>query len=136
MNNIGGLSRICICPFSNLSTDGTILSTNELIPLFFTDDTGSRKCSRKEDKNGIYYDISIECLIARSDTDLKLIDSFPLEFAIVTTDNNLVSRLDGSSEEPFRLEMESDTGVEFKDFNSIKLKFSRKLRFFSPVVIL
>lgn len=136
MNNVGGLSRIYICGIDNLSPDGKIIAKEKLIPVLFTEDTGRRKSVRKEDKNGVYYDLSIECTVAGSARCVELSETLLAEFALITTDYNDISRLDGNQDEPLRYEVESNTGEEFKDFSCVKLKFSRKLRFHSPVIIL
>ena len=67
MNNTGGLNKMFICPISNLSKDGKIISRDKLINIPFTYDTGERSCSYKEDKKGKYYDLQIKCQIPRSD---------------------------------------------------------------------
>ena len=54
MNNTGGLNKMFICPISNLSKDGKIISRDKLINIPFTYDTGERSCSYKEENIMIY----------------------------------------------------------------------------------
>ena len=73
---------------------------------------------------------------ARSDKDNFYIGLLLNNFAVITTDSNNITRLDGTRNEPLRYEIESDTGEEFEDLNCVKLEFSRKLRFPSPLISL
>ena len=82
MNNTGGLNKIFICPISNLSREGKIISRDKLINIPFTDDTGERSCSYKEDKKGKYYDLQVKCQIPRSDKAEELIKTFPLLYVL------------------------------------------------------
>lgn len=136
MDNIGGIARLYICPVANLTVGGNIADVNQLLPIHFSQDTGIRKCTRKADKTGEYYDLSVECVVPRSDSDTLLADILPVDFAVVSVDANGVVRLDGNREEPLRYECESNTGEKFEDLNCVRLKFSRKLRFPSPVITL
>ena len=98
MNNTGGLNKMFICPISNLSKDGKIISRDKLINIPFTYDTGERSCSYKEDKKGKYYDLQIKCQIPRSDKAEELIKTFPLLYVLITIDTNGISRLEGNKE--------------------------------------
>ena len=127
MDNIGGLNKIYICPLTALDDNGQITDKSKLQPIPFSTDTAKRQYSRKQDKNGIYYEIDITCKIPHSHNE-DIVNSFPAQFAIITTDNNNITRLDGNTDEPIHYEQSSDTGEEFEDLNHIELKFSRKLR--------
>lgn len=134
MDNIGSLYRIQISPADNIDSAGNIISTDSLSDIPFTMDTARRKCSRKEDKNGIYYDIEIECSIARTDTAEYILSELPERFVLVTTDNNNIIRIEGTPEEPLHYTSELDSGEKFESLNRCKLKFTRKLRRPSPIV--
>ena len=136
MDNVGGLVKIYVCPVSNISDSGQIIDQERLVPVNFILDSAKRKCTRKDGKNGEYYDLKIECTVARSDKDNFYIGLLLNNFAVITTDSNNITRLDGTRNEPIRYEIESDTGEEFEDLNCVKLEFSRKLRFPSPVISL
>ncbi len=136
MDNTGGLVKLYICLTSNLSDADTLIDKAELINIPFTSDTGERKCTRKSDKNGEYYELKIKCVVARSDMDNYYADVLQNNFAVISVDSNGIARLDGNRNEPLRYEIESDTGKKFEDFSSVSLEFSRKLRFPSPVIIL
>ena len=136
MDNVGGLAKLYICPVGNLTVGGTIVDQAKLIPIPFIPDTGSRKCTRKMDKTGEYYDLTIECTIARADSDALIRDVLPIDFAAVSVDGNGVARLDGNYREPIKYEYESDSGEKFEDLSGVHFKFSRKLRFSSPIVTL
>lgn len=127
MDNLGGLNKIYICPLTALNDNGQITDKSKLQPIPFSTDTAKREHSRKNDKNGIYYEVDITCKIPRSHCE-DIISSFPTKFAIITTDNNDITRLDGSIDEPIHYEQSSDTGESFEDLSHIELKFSRKLR--------
>ena len=87
-------------------------------------------------KNGEYYDLKIECTVARSDKDNFYTELLLNNFVVITSDSNNITRIDGTRNEPLRYEIESDTGEEFEDLNCVKLEFSRKLRFPSPLISL
>ena len=131
MDNTGGLVKIYVCPVSNISDSGQIIDQERLIQVNFILDSAKRKCTRKDDKNGEYYDLKIECTVARSDKD-----NFYTELLLNNFDSNNITRIDGTRNEPLRYEIESDTGEEFEDLNCVKLEFSRKLRFPSPLISL
>ena len=120
MDNVGGLVKIYVCPVSNISDSGQIIDQERLVPVNFILDSAKR----------------IECTVARSDKDNFYIGLLLNNFAVITTDSNNITRLDGTRNEPLRYEIESDTGEEFEDLNCVKLEFSRKLRFPSPVISL
>lgn len=127
MDNVGGLYRIFVCPVGNLTDTGQVTDKAKLIPVVFTEGTGERKCTRKSDKTGVYYDLVVTCIVPRSEKGEQLAESFPVEFVLVTIDNNGVTRLDGSADEPISVETESETGEDFKDLNAVTLKFTRRL---------
>lgn len=127
-DNIGGLYRIYVCPVRNLTAEGGIVSADKLLSVPFIVDTGERKCFRKEDKNGVYYDLSVTCTVVRSDGGEQLAETFPDNYILITMDYNGVTRMDGNADEPIRCETESETGEKFEDLSCVKLKFSRKLR--------
>lgn len=128
MDNIGSLHRIRISPADNIDSVGNIISTDNLKDIPFIIDTARRKCSRKEDKNGIYYDLEIECSVARTDTAEYILSELPERFVLITTDNNNIIRLDGTPEEPLHYTAELDSGEKFESLNYCKFKFNRKLR--------
>lgn len=136
MDNVGGLVKLYICLTSNLSDTDMLIDKSELIEIPFTSDTGERKCTRKSDKNGEYYELKITCVVPRSDADNHYAEILQNNFAIISVDSNGITRLDGNKNEPLRYEIESDTGKKFEDLNSVNLEFSRKLRFPSPVIVL
>lgn len=136
MDNIGGLQILYICYTSNLSDDGNIIDQDELINIPFTSDTGERKCVRKCDKNGEFYELKIKCIVAFSDTDNYYAEILQNNFVIISIDGNGKVRIDGNRDEPLRYEIESMTGEKFEDLNSVSLEFSRKLRFPSPLITL
>ena len=57
MDNTGGLVKIYVCPVSNISDSGQIIDQERLIQVNFILDSAKRKCTRKDDKNGEYYDL-------------------------------------------------------------------------------
>lgn len=134
MNNTGGLNKIFVCPISNLTSDSKVKSPDHLINIPFIPDTAERVCTRKEDKTGIYHELSIKCKIARSDKAESLVTSFPANYILITIDTNNVNRIEGNREEPLHHEYESKTGTDFSDLNHAELKFSRKLRL-SPTIL-
>ena len=136
MDNTGGLVKIYVCPVSNISDSGQIIDQERLIQVNFILDSAKRKCTRKDDTNGEYYDIKIECTVARSDIDNFYTELLLNNFVVITSDSNNITRIDGTRNEPLRYEIESDTGEEFEDLNCVKLEFSRKLRFPSPLISL
>jgi len=135
MDNTGGLVKIYVCPVSNISDSGQIIDQERLIQVNFILDSAKRKCTRKDDKNGEYY-LKIECTVARSDKDNFYTELLLNNFVVITSDSNNITRIDGTRNEPLRYEIESDTGEEFEDLNCVKLEFSRKLRFPSPLISL
>ena len=136
MDNTGGLVKIYVCPVSNISDSGQIIDQERLIQVNFILDSAKRKCTRKDDKNGEYYDLKIECTVARSDKDNFYTELLLNNFVVITSDSNNITRIDGTRNEPLRYQIESDTGEEFEDLNCVKLEFSRKLRFPSPLISL
>lgn len=136
MDNTGGLVKIYVCPVSNISDSGQIIDRERLVPVNFILDSAKRKCTRKMDKTGEYYDLKIECIVARSDNDNYYAELLLNNFVVITTDSNNITRIDGTRDEPLRYEIESDTGKKFEDLNCINLEFSRKLRFPSPIISL
>lgn len=130
MDNVGGLRRISVVDVDCLEAGGVIKETVKLIDVPFIQESGRRKCVRKQDKTGVFYEVTIKCRLARSERD-SLVDRFPEYYAVVTTDNNGVIIVDGSPDEPMRCETDSDTGEEFSDLNNVELQFNRKFRFFS-----
>ena len=136
MDNTGGLVKIYVCPVSNISDSGQIIDQERLIQVNFILDSAKRKCTRKDDKNGEYYDLKIEYTVARSDKDNFYTELLLNNFVVITSDSNNITRIDGTRNEPLRYEIESDTGEEFEDLNCVKLEFSRKLRFPSPLISL
>ena len=133
MDNTGGLVKIYVCPVSNISDSGQIIDQERLIQVNFILDSAKRKCTRKD---GEYYDLKIECTVARSDKDNFYTELLLNNFVVITSDSNNITRIDGTRNEPLRYEIESDTGEEFEDLNCVKLEFSRKLRFPSPLISL
>ena len=127
MDNTGGLVKIYVCPVSNISDSGQIIDQERLIQVNFILDSA---------KNGEYYDLKIECTVARSDKDNFYTELLLNNFVVITSDSNNITRIDGTRNEPLRYEIESDTGEEFEDLNCVKLEFSRKLRFPSPLISL
>lgn len=136
MDNVGGLAKLYVCPVGNLTANGNIADNNKLVLVNFIVDTGSRKCVRKSDKNGEFYDLTVKCVVASADSDCLFDRVFPVDFVLVCVDGNGVARLDGNRAEPIRYETESDTGEKFEDLSCVELKFSRKLRFASPLITL
>lgn len=133
MDNTGGLRRIWVCPADCLDGDGRIADRAKMVDIPFVEDTASRKCVRKHDKTGVYYEVTVVCRLARSERD-GIAERFPVDYVLVTTDWNGVTRVDGTADEPMHFEAESDTGEKFEDLNGVDFKFSRKLRLPSAVI--
>lgn len=136
MDNIGSLCRIRISPADNIDSAGNIISADSLSDIPFITDTAHRKCSRKEDKNGTYYNLEIECSVARTDIAECILSELPERFVLVTTDNNNVTRVEGTLEEPVHYAADFDSGEKFESLNHCKFKFTRKLRRLPPVITL
>lgn len=136
MDNIGSLCRIQISPADNITLSGDIISKDYLYDIPFSQDSAHRKCSRKEDKNGIYYDLEIECTVARTDIAEYILSKLPERFVLITTDNNNIIRLEGTREEPLHNTTELDSGEKFESLNHGKFKFTRKLRRLPPRITL
>lgn len=136
MDNVGGLAKLYVCPIGNLTVGGGVADVAKLVEIRFIEDTGVRKCVRKSDKNGEFYDLTVECVVASADVEAVLMNLFRVDFALVCVSANGGVRLDGSRSEPMHYEYESNTGEKFEDLSCVELKFSRKLRFASPVITL